>query len=206
MFDFQASPVPVRADIGDVYRRFWDHLASPGGSLTGEQRVAIAAASRLSAPAEADLAEGLQQFAGHLMNDPATVTGDHVRAAADVSGDPQTVETIGIVCQLSAVDAFHAALDLDQPPLPNPKPGPPTGEITPDLKRRRTHVPVPPGPIPVTLDLVPAEGRMLEHMAGPMYMTYPDMEIPDFARTPGLNRSQMELVASRLSFHNECFY
>ena len=47
---------------------------------------------------------------------------------------------------------------------------------------------------------------MLELLAGPQYMTYADMAFPDFARTPGLNRSQMELISSRLSFHNECFY
>jgi hypothetical protein len=140
------------------------------------------------------------------MNDPATVTGADVRSAADIAGDPQTVETIGVVCQLSAVDAFHKALGLDLPPLPSPQAGEPSGEITPHLKRRRTHVPVPPGPIPVTLDLVPSEGRMLEALAGPQYMTYADMAFPDYARTPGLNRSQMELISSRLSFHNECFY
>ena len=148
----------------------------------------------------------LQRFAIKLMRDPASVSGADVRAAADTAGDPQTVETMGVICQLAAVDAFHDGLGLELPPLPTPKPGLPTADVTPDLKRRRTHVPVPPGPIPVTLDLVPAEGRMLELLAGPQYMTYAEMAFPDFARTPGLNRAQMELVSSRLSFHNECFY
>lgn len=196
----------MRKDIGNAYRMFWDHLGSPGGSLTGAQRVTIAAAARTGEPEGDSVLPELRRFAIQLMANPASVSGADVRDAADTAGDPQTVETIGVVCQLAAVDAFHDALGLNPPALPTPKDGPPTGEITEGLARRRTHVPVPPGPIPVTLDLVPAEGRMLELLAGPQYMTYSEMEFPDFARTPGLNRAQMELISSRLSFHNECFY
>lgn len=140
------------------------------------------------------------------MNDPAAVDEHLVRSTADSVGDPMTVETIAIVSQLSAVDGFHAAMGLDLEPLPNPESGRATGNVTPDLKRRRTHVPMPAGPIPVALDLVPAEGLAMEALAGPMYMTYDEMADDDFQRTPGLNRAQMELISSRISVHNECFY
>ncbi|MCZ6739595.1 MAG: hypothetical protein O7C01_07465, partial [Actinobacteria bacterium] len=46
----------------------------------------------------------LEEFARHLYSSPATVAAEHVRNAADDAGDPQTVETIGIVARLSALD------------------------------------------------------------------------------------------------------
>ncbi|VAW06627.1 hypothetical protein MNBD_ACTINO01-965, partial [hydrothermal vent metagenome] len=33
-----------------------------------------------------------------------------------------------------------------------------------------------------------------------------EMGSPTFSRTPGLNRAQMEVVSSRTSLLNECFY
>jgi hypothetical protein len=129
-----------------------------------------------------------------------------VRMTADIVGDPTTVEVIGIVSQLSAIDGFHHALGIDVEPLPDPIEGEPTGAFTPDLKRRRTHVPMPPGPIPVALDLTPSEGRAMEAIAGPLYMTYEEMALDDFARDPGLNRAQMELISSKTSHNNACFY
>jgi len=206
VFDFKQATITVRPDIGAVYNRFWRHLANPGGSLTGGQRVSVAAVAR-GGIAEADgLPLEISQLARHLMHDPATVGSENVRSAADAAGEAATVETIAIISQLSAVDSFHAALGIPTESLPSPVDGAATGDVVEGLKRRRTHVPMPAGPIPVALDLVPAEGRMLEALAGPQYMTYDEMALNDFRRTPGLDRSQMELISSRESFHNECFY
>jgi len=63
-----------------------------------------------------------------------------------------------------------------------------------------------PGSILSALDLLPDVGRAYRASFGPQYMTEKDMERPDFERSPGLNRAQMELVASRTSLLNECFY
>ena len=140
------------------------------------------------------------------MTDPGAVDEGLVRYTADIVGDPMTVEVVGIVSQLSAVDGFHDALGIDVEPLPDPVEGEPTGAITPDLKRRRTHLPMPPGPIPVSLDLTPSEGLAMEAMAGPLYMTYGEMAFDNFERDPGLNRAQMEFISSRVSHRNACFY
>ena len=43
-------------------------------------------------------------------------------------------------------------------------------------------------------------------MFGPHFMSGWEMALDDFARRPGLDRAQMELVSSRTSLHNECFY
>lgn len=140
------------------------------------------------------------------MHRPASVTETVVRSSAAADGDATTVEVIGLVSMLSAVDFTHLGLGADLEPLPQPQPGPPTGVVAEGLKRRRTHIPVPPGPIPVVLDLVPDEGAAFQAMFGPHYMTGWEMALDGFARNPGLDRAQMELVSSRTSLHNECFY
>ena len=97
-----------------------------------------------------------------------------------------------------------AAGDLE--PLPRPISGEPTGEINANLKRRRCHLPMPPGPIPFALDLLPGEGEDWVEMYGPLYMTEEEMADPHFHRSPGLNTPQLETVAARISLHNRCFY
>ena len=206
MFDFAAAPVNVREDIRDAFRRLWAGLASPGASLTGSQRVAIARVARDSEQRTADVPEALQDLATMLMVDPAKVGEAEVRRAADGVGEAPTVEIIAIVSMLSAADTFHDALGLDREPLPTPIAGEPTGDIRADLKRRRTYVPMPPGPIPFALDLVPSDAELYLSLHGPLYMTDEEMSSDDFAREPGLNRAQMELISARLSFHNKCFY
>jgi hypothetical protein len=201
MFDFTDAPVMVRSDLERAFDAEWRHLAGPGGSMSGEQRVGIAVAAR-SGGADSALAK----FARHLYDDPASVGESDVRAAADTVGDPMTVETIGLVSRLSAVDRFHTVLGMAKPPLPQPGPGSATGEIQTGLKRRSGHVPMPPGSIPFSLDLIPAEGRALMEIHGPLYMTADEMGDPQFNRSPGLHRPQMELVAARTSLINECFF
>jgi len=204
VFDVQDSPVPVPDDVRRAFSAYWRHLASPGATLTGPDRVALAAASRGESvdgphPALVDLAR-------HLGLEPGTVFEAEVRAAADEVGDAPTVETIAVASLLSAVDGMHDALGIDRAPLPDPEPGTPTGDVADGLKRRRTHVPMPQGAIPVALDLVPAEGRMRIDLSAPIYMPDDEMVHPDWRRDPGLVRPQMEVIAARTSWHNDCFY
>lgn len=65
---------------------------------------------------------------------------------------------------------------------------------------------MPPGPIPVALDLVPGEGEALRAFFGPFYMTEEQMADPSFVRHPGLDTPQLETVAGRVSMLNQCFY
>lgn len=196
----QAS-VPVREDLIDIESRLIDQLARPGSTLTGEERVRVARTARHGGQNSL-----LETLGHHLYTDPGTVTEQHVRATADSDGEPRTVETIGITARLSAIDRLHRVLDVDLEPLPDPLPGKPTGNTAESLKRRRCHVPMPPGPIPFALDLLPDEGRDWREMFGPLYMTEEEMGDPHFHREPGLDTPQLETVAARISVLNECFY
>ena len=210
MFDFADAQISMRNDLPQAFRAEWSHLATPGATLTSPERIAVAETARRSVHGSASpstvLDSTIDALASTLMADPGAVEGPLVRSTADSVGDPTTVEVIGIVSRLSAVDGFHLALGMPLEPLPDPIDGQPSGDITPDLKRRRTHVPVPPGSIPFSLDLTPSEGSALKAIHGPLYMTYEDMAHDDFARDPGLNRAQMELISSRTSHRNACFY
>jgi hypothetical protein len=210
MFEFRGSPVSVRPDLRFAYTSLWDHFSRPGPTLDGRQRNALLTSVRQRAAEKAGQEIGIEPrlglLADTLYHDPTAVNGDLVRSVADASGDPSTVEVAALVSMLSSVDGTHRALAADLEPLPEPSIGDPTGEIAAGLKRRRTHLPVPPGPIPVMFDLLPYEGAVYRSLFGPQYMTGWEMSLDMFRRDPGLDRAQMELVSSRTSIHNECFY
>ncbi len=210
VFEFKGSPVPIRADLKGACARLWSHFAEPGPTLTGTQRVEIATYVRMArsggTPQPTDLHSSLLTLAATLFVDPSRVDRSMVRQAADAAGDPMVVEVISIVSMLSAVDGAHTALGADLEPLPSPLAGEPTSEIAKGLRRRRTHVPMPVGAIPVALDLLPRIGQVFQDCFGPQYMTGPEMAFADFNRTPGLNRAQIEIVSSRTSLLNKCFY
>ncbi|NND01493.1 MAG: hypothetical protein HKN91_01780 [Acidimicrobiia bacterium] len=209
MFEFVGSPVPVRPDLKYSYINTWLHFARPGPTLTGAERIELLTAVRgnaESSTASAWFGPAVAELARTLYSKPTAVNGSIVAAAAEEAGDPTTVEVIGLVSMLAAVDGTHRALGADLEGFPPPQPGDPTGVIAEGLKRRRTHIPVPPGPIPVVLDLLPDEGAAFQSLFGPQYMTGWEMAMNDFRRHPGLDRAQMEIVSSRTSMHNECFY
>lgn len=210
MFEFNGSPVQVRQDLKDAYAEIWKHLAGPGPTLTGEQRVGLAAYVRAArsgdTPTWIDLPVSILDLAARLFTDPATIDGSTVRAAAADAGDPTTVEVLSLVSMLSAVDGAHRGLTADLEPLPTSRAGPPTGIVAEGLKQRRTHVPMPNGAINVAFDLLPEVGQVFQESFGAQYMTGPEMVHYDFERDPGLNRAQMEIISSRTSMHNRCFY
>ena len=210
MFDFPGSPVPVRPDLRYSYINTWNHFSRPGPTLSGPDRVEVLAAARNGkAPEQAGAAwfgPAIATMTDTLYGTPKAMNGSIVAAAVEEAGDPTTVEVIGLVSMVAALDGTHRALGAALEPLPEPQTGAPTGIITDGLKRRRTHIPVPPGPIPVVLDLLPEEGAAFQAMFGPQYMTGWEMALNDFRRHPGLDRAQMEIVSSRTSMHNECFY
>ncbi len=210
MFAFDGAPVAVRPDLRYAYVSLWRHVSRPGPTLTGHQRVSLLRAVRQGRAAEESTDVGIEPTLGSLADtlyhDPVSVNGALVRSAADTAGDPSTVEVAALVSMLSAVDGTHRALGAELEPLPQPEPGEPTGDVAQGLKRRRTHLPVPPGPIPVMFDLLPYEGAAFQALFGPQYMTGWEMALDTFERSPGLNRAQMELVSSRTSILNECFY
>lgn len=210
MFSFTNSPVAVRSDLTETFVGMWAYFAKPGPVFDASQRSALLKTARTNENPDSQpgdrLPEHVAELAHTLYHDPAQVDNNLVRTAAGVAGDAATVETIGLVSMLSAVDGVHRALGVDLEPLPRPIPGSPTGNIIKRLKRRRTYVPMPRGAIPSALDLVPDVASAWVASFGPLYMTDEQMGYVDFVRSPGLDRAQIELIAAKTSLINECFY
>ncbi len=209
MFTFSESPAPVRSDIPESFRRLWDTVAEPGPALTALQRHVVLDLARTGTPEPSDaggLPRALLELAQVLYTTPASFDYTLVARASRDAGYPATVEVIALVAILAAVDGFHRALGVRLEELPEPGTGDPTGRIAKGLAPRRTHVPMPRGAIPVALDLLPDVGATYRSLFGPLYMTPAEMGSSTFSRTPGLDRAQMEVISSRTSLLNECFY
>jgi hypothetical protein len=244
-FDYPAHPDPIREDLAEAHRRTWRHVAAPGTWLSGEERVAVAAATRrahrctLCAERRSALSplavEGRHDDASALP--PALVDVVH-RVTTDArrltrgwfdgilaQGVPveHYVEALGVAVRVISVDGFHHAMGLPEEPLPEPEAGEPTrvrpaglveGEAwVPMVDPRRTDpatrgiLSAPGGRAPAVLralSLVPDEVGAWLDLSASQYLSPHAMASMQTGRA--LDRSQVELVAGRVSALNECFY
>lgn len=133
------------------------------------------------------------------------------------------VELAGIAVVTFSIDEFHRALGLPLEPLPEPQDGEPT-QYRPDNAVEGTgFVPMIPaddnfGPeadlwprgvdahVLRAFSVVPDAVRDWMRVGDAMYLSMEGMQI--FAGDTGrsIDRMQIELVAARVSSHNECFY
>jgi len=208
---FAALAHPVRPDLTDAMEREWQRLAAPGTWWSGRERVAIARATRQArASANVDsgaLPEAAIDAVHRLSVAPASTTRDVV-AAQPAAGVEHAayVELVGVVSRLAAIDATHRALGAELEPLPEPLPGDPSRTPPPtQALAGKAFVPMVGGASIVgALSLVPEEMEAQRDIHGPFYLSYEDMALYDYQA--GLHRTQMELVATRTSAINECFY
>lgn len=147
----------------------------------------------------------------------------HDRLLADGVADEAWVEALGVATIAISIDAFHHALGLAPEPLPQPLPGEtsrttPAGIVlgqawVPMVDPRHTDpelralLSMPGGRsafVIRALSLVPAEVRAWSELSAAQYLSSERMASMDTGRA--LDRSQIELLAGRVSALNECFY
>lgn len=149
-FLYAQSPISIRPDIGEAYRRFWQRLKHPGSWWTATERIAIADEVRQAATCKfcADRAvalspysfKGEHQCAQATILDTDTVDAVH-RVVTDQSRITQSwieglvergmsveayVELVGVVVAVFSIDEFNRVLGLSPEPLPDAEPGEPT--------------------------------------------------------------------------------
>jgi hypothetical protein len=244
-FDYQDSPYPVREDIPEAYRAYWQRLAEPGSWWTGAERVAIAgevrralncehcarrrqALSPYSFPGEHDHGGVLDSRAvdavHRVITDQGRITRGWVEdnTAAGLS-EGHYVELVGIAVTVFSIDEFNRALGLPPEALPEPAAGEPDGYrpavtehetgyvamIPPDGNRDPDSDLWPPdrtANVLRALSQVPDAVRGWRVVADAQYLSHRRMM--NFGTVEGrvLDRLQIELVAGRVSSHNECFY
>ena len=159
-----------------------------------------------------------------IVTDQVRITQSYVEdnQAGGLSKE-QYVELAGIVTVTLSIDEFNRSLSLPLEPLPEAEDGAPT-HYRPDHAVEGTgFVPMIPaqGNVGREADLwpegvdanvlrafsvVPDAVRDWMLVSGAQYLSLPGMQI--FAGDTGrsIDRMQIELVAARVSSHNECFY
>lgn len=220
----------VRSDLAAAHRLAWAELARPGTWWTGSQRVELAAtavaamtdddplppwiapstvdgwpADDLVAPAAAH--DAIYPVAAHA----GTLSEAWYRDVSDQLGDLAYVEVVGIACTVAAVVAFRRAAGLAPWELPEPVDGEPSRVVPPDLVQAElswVRVAKPADEVAAVVQAfssVPSEYQRLWMLADAQYI--PNLEMVDPHWTRGtLSRSQIELVAARVSQLRECFY
>lgn len=221
--------VPVRSEIDDTHRRLADHWSQPGDWWTAEQRLAmvalvrIAAAAQPLAPWQSPLTvDGLVGDAGDVLPDaaidvvwrvtqhPGTLTRDWHQSILDGGIDPVAyVELVSVVSMANAVEFFCHAVGQHSLELPQPSAGEPSQTAAADAVVESHWVPTTAfaGPnIRKTLSATPAESDLQLAMLDSHYVPGGALAVELTENVWSMQRSQMELVASRVSALNECFY
>ena len=145
--------------------------------------------------------------------------------SAEGMSEERYIELLGVLVHVFAVDELHRALDLPLEPLPEPLVGAPSGYRPAGAAKDASWPPIllPENAAPSDLDiyaemggrrpanvisalsLVPDNVRWLNDQFAAHYLSWTEMgEIDKQHRT--LTRPQLELLATRVSALNECFY
>ncbi|HEY8862762.1 MAG TPA: alkylhydroperoxidase-related (seleno)protein [Candidatus Dormibacteraeota bacterium] len=145
------SSLPQRPDLVAAVDAAWPHIAMPGATWTGTERVAIAGEARAAQVCQlcADRKTALSPYhvpgehatmtplplpavdAVHrIVTDPARLTERWLRSTVDSGlSEPQYVELVAVVATLVAVDTLALALGVPPPELPSPAHGRPSGHV-----------------------------------------------------------------------------
>lgn len=189
------------------------HIASPGSFFTGAERVSIAAHARVArgipspdpvAALPEIAATAAARVAANAMSTRQSDVQAWIQSGLDVLA---YVELVSVVSHISSIDSYHFALGQEVVPLPTPVEGSPVPNVDPEAKVSNAWVPtVGMALAPTSLSALPAEKASKRALATAWYLN--DSVIHKYAEEPGreLGRPQMELVASRTSFLNECFF
>jgi alkylhydroperoxidase family enzyme len=169
------------------------------------------------------LPENALEVIHRVRTDPGRLSRDwYERRLAGGLSEEQYVEIIAVVTLCAGVDYFCRALGVTPFTLPEPKDGTPSHYRPASAVGGTAWVPmvepdVASGPesdlyagidfvpnIMKALSLVPDAARALQRSSDAHYV--PVNKIADPSARRSLDRMQMELVASRVSALNECFY
>ncbi len=227
-FEYSDVDLPIRAKTISSQQESWRIISSPGRWWSGAERVEIARIGRAARDLGAADSELLPEAAVHavqkLVVDNANLSREWYEAmiAAPGMSEDRYVELVAVTVHALSIDEFHRALGLELEALPQPIDGKPTRERPTLAAQRASWPPIVPrdglnpgdqelyGPLEwganviSALSLVPENVRWLHDLSEGHYLSFQEMRQPDPLRS--ISRPQIELIASRVSALNECFY
>jgi len=182
-FDYADAPFPIRNDIREAHRSFWQRLARAGSWWTGAQRVAIARESRNALTCdfcarrkealspyvfsgththEGGLPDAAIDAVHRIVTDQTRITASWIAGnAAEGLSLEAYVELVGVVVAVFSIDEFSRALGLALELLPEPQSGEPSRYRPAVLADDIGYVPTVPasGAVGNEADLWPNGGR-----------------------------------------------
>ena len=203
--------IDFRADLQTAINQHRSAVSLPGTWWSAQERTQIAQvarSARLRWPEPpTSLPEAALVAIRLLAASPATTTEQGTRATTDALLEEGYIELVEVVATTVAVDTFHRLIGVDPLPHLEAQAGEPSRvQAKPRPKRKTAWLPIAPFESPpFLLSLVPTSQQLGNQLAHAMYMTGEDMADPDFRRG-SLRRSQIEVVATAVSWSNECFY
>lgn len=190
-----------------------------GSVLEGES-----GSGRESGGGAARLPEAAVYAVQKIVVDNANLSREWVEevCAAEGMSDAHYIELLGVLVHVFSIDELHRALDIPLEPLPLPLAGEPSRRrpsgarqgdgwlaITPpdalDAEDEGLYEGAPfAANVLTALSLVPGNLPWLADLSHAHYLSY--VEMRETGKLRGIDRAQQELIASRVSVLNECFY
>lgn len=222
--ELATAQLPVAEDVAAAHSATLRAIAEPGAWWSGADRLAIARETRAaaggalctawSAALSPDAADGEHrgqdvlppiavEAIHRIRNDSGRLTRRWFDSAIDMGLQPEAyVELASVVASVVIVDTFAQGVGLPPPALPEPVAGAPSFERSDDVVDAGAYLPLARegrAHILRSLGLVPSASELFFRTFNPSYYMRPKQEF-------ALARPQVELVASRVSAVNECFY
>ncbi|MDG2278517.1 MAG: alkylhydroperoxidase-related (seleno)protein [Pseudomonadales bacterium] len=162
-----------------------------------------------------------------LVTDPGRITRAWVNGClANGLTDAEYVEIAGLTSAIMVVDTFHAALGLPLRDVPVPRSGEPARNRPTTARKEDSYVPMIPQDglqgdysnlydlssrfvpnVHRAFSLVPEATRCADDLMASHYFPYEQVPAyTDADHDYAINKVQMELLASRVSIRNDCFY
>ena len=177
------------------------------------------------ASSEIELPQVVRRVVKRLAVSPKDVDQDFYNdARAGGLSDTEYVEIVGLVSRITDFDVFARGIGVPLRPLPSPEPGEPTRERPEAAIQELAWVATIPNPpdggeaadelyggrpkpyIVRAMSLVPDELRRHVELEEVQYLPIRHILERNYKHHDGLTRSQVEVVAGRVSAINECFF
>ena len=187
------------------------HIVSSGARWSAAERADIARVARAAKAGgdrpTSDLPEHVAKMSEMLAANAHVIDQSAVDAFVSQvgRGAEAYVEMIGVVARIVAIDTFATGIDATLVDLTAVDDQPPSGITREAARKRSAFVPtVGPAGATTALSSIQSEDDAQEDLHGSLYLSY--REMGDLFIEKGLPRWQLELIASRTSLINECFF
>jgi len=230
---YQQQALPVRNEVARSHQAAIEAFAQPGTWLDSETRIAILNETRAAAScplcqerksalspyavsgvhsAVTKLPENIVEVVHRLTTDSGRMTLSWFKHTIETGLSQQAyVEVIGLVSTLLIIDSFSQALGCELAQPPAPVAGEPSKESNPDVVDGGAWLPmldVEQNPTELELPTSPNIFRAMGLVPGAIAHFFAVMR-SQYSLTSydiSLSRSQVELIAARISSLNQCFY